>query len=129
MLRKIVGVSRDPVEDYVTWIRRVTRRARSMAREANIQPWPQRQRELKWNWAGHVARRTTRDWVWRVTFWRDRHWTETVGGDYLRPMRRRVGRWSRWEDEVQKYAASVGWSRWHDAAQDRDAWKSVADNF
>ena len=129
MLRKIVGISRYPCEDYVTWVKRATRRARALASEANIKPWLQRQRKSKWDWAGHVARKSVSDWVWRVTFWRDREWTDDVGGDCFRPMRRRAGRWSRWEDEVQKYAASIGWSRWSEAARDRDAWKCVADSF
>ena len=124
MTRKMVDVRRGPDEDYVIWVKRATKRARDSAADTGIKFWDQHAKDLKWHWAGHVARRSASEWIWRVTFWRDREWTEAVGEQAQRPLRRRPGRWCRWEDEVHKASASLGWRRWHDTAQDREKWRN-----
>ena len=75
MLRRIVQVRMSPQEDYVSWIQRATRRARKVAADSGVKFWDKRHLELKWFWAGHVARRSACEWLWRVTFWRDHNWT------------------------------------------------------
>ncbi|CAG9088762.1 unnamed protein product [Plutella xylostella] len=65
---------------------------------------------LKWQWAGHVARRADDRWSRKVLEWRPR-----VG-------KRRVGRPpTRWSDDLRKVAGS----RWMQMAGDRLGWRSA----
>ncbi|CAG9116951.1 unnamed protein product [Plutella xylostella] len=67
---------------------------------------------LKWQWAGHVARRADDRWSRKVLEWRPR-----VG-------KRRVGRPpTRWSDDLRKVAGS----RWMQMAGDRLGWRSLCD--
>ena len=60
--------------------------------------------KLKWQWAGHVARRTDGRWSTRVLEWRPRTGKRSVG----RPP-------ARWSDDLRK----VGGSGWTGKAVDR----------
>ena len=78
MLRKIVGIQRkkisctageliDPsgteLEPWVDWfIIRATRAAESIHYEMGGKDWVEEQRRRKWQWAGHIARRTDGRW-------------------------------------------------------------------
>lgn len=69
---------------------------------------------LKWQWAGHIARRTDGRWGRRVLEWR------------IRTGRRSVGRPpTRWTDDLVKVAGS----RWMRAAQDRMSWRSKGEAY
>ena len=63
--------------------------------------------ELKWNWAGHLARRGDGRWSKAVTEWRPSNGKRSVG----RPA-------ARWADDIVAIAG-VTWMR---LAQDRGAW-------
>ena len=70
--------------------------------------------KLKWQWAGHVCRRTDDRWSRKVLEWRPR-----VG-------KRRVGRPpARWTDDLKKVAGS-GWMK---KAGDRALWRSLGEAY
>ena len=130
MLRRIVGTRRFPEEEWLNWIQRVTRKAVAMAVSQNVRNWQWAHFKSKWLWAGHVARRPTTIWVWRVTTWRDDEWQElasTAGlGRPLRPSRRR---WMKWEDALRRFCDSCGAGEWKHHAQQRDNWSTAAESF
>ena len=129
MLRSITGIRRRPDEEYVSWIQRATRKARSLASAHGVRFWDVTYGRLQWRWAGHVARRAPSEWVWKVTFWRDGEWTSLMKRYIDRPLRARPGRWSRWEDAVIKKAASMEWPIWRIAAENRQEWRDAADQL
>ena len=65
--------------------------------------------KLKWNWAGHVARRTDNRWTTCITFWTPRGHTRNRG----RPKKR--GR-----DDLDSFL-----KHWHRVAQNVVQWKSM----
>ncbi|CAH2229473.1 jg20853 [Pararge aegeria aegeria] len=72
------------------------------------------EQELKWQWAGHIARRTDGRWGLKVLEWRPRTEKRSVS----RPARR-------WTDDIRRVAAS----RWRQASQDRGLWNSLRKTF
>ncbi|KAI8421377.1 hypothetical protein MSG28_009457 [Choristoneura fumiferana] len=66
--------------------------------------------KLKWQWAGHIARRTDDRWGQKVLEWRPRTGRRAVG----RPP-------TRWSDDLVKIAGS----RWMRKAQDRSEWRAL----
>ncbi|KAL0871065.1 hypothetical protein ABMA27_004870 [Loxostege sticticalis] len=69
---------------------------------------------LKWQWAGHIARRTDGRWGRKVLEWRPRTGRRNVG----RPP-------TRWTDDLVKVAGGA----WMRAAQDQILWKSSGEAF
>ncbi|KAI8424129.1 hypothetical protein MSG28_002725 [Choristoneura fumiferana] len=69
---------------------------------------------LKWQWAGHIARRTDGRWGRKLLEWRPRIGKRSVG----RPP-------TRWTDDLVK-AAGV---RWMQAAANRSNWRSVGEAY
>ena len=69
---------------------------------------------LKWQWAGHIARRTDGRWGGKVLEWRPRTGKRSVG----RPP-------TRWSDDLVRCAGS-GWMR---KARDRSLWKSMGEAY
>ena len=74
----------------------------------------QRVKLLKWQWAGHLARRTDNRWTTRITQWYPRGIT--------RPRRRPN---LKWDYDIKKVAGTT-WSR---QAQDREAWKQMKEDY
>ena len=70
--------------------------------------------KLKWQWAGHVGRRTDERWSRRVFEWRTRLGKRSVG----RPP-------ARWTDDIKKVAGG-GWMR---CAEDRALWLSLGEAY
>jgi hypothetical protein len=70
--------------------------------------------DLKWQWAGHIARRTDGRWGGKVLEWRPRTGKRSVG----RPP-------TRWTDDLVKVAGS----RWMRAAQDRSSWGTLGEAY
>lgn len=70
--------------------------------------------KLKWQWAGHIARRTDGRWSRRVLEWRPRTGKRSVG----RPP-------ARWTDDIVKSAGK----HWMRAASDRTRWKSLGEAY
>ncbi|CAH2238606.1 jg1148 [Pararge aegeria aegeria] len=90
---------------------RVTQRAMeramlgvSLRNRTRVTDIAQRVAKLKWQWAGHIARRTDGRWGLKVLEWRPRTGKRSVG----RPQ-------TRWTDDIRRVAGS----RWRQAAQDR----------
>ncbi|XP_063539716.1 uncharacterized protein LOC134748833 [Cydia strobilella] len=103
MERAMLGVSlRDRVRnDDIRSRTRVTDIARRIA-------------NLKWQWAGHIARRTDGRWGRKVLEWRPRTGRRTAG----RPP-------TRWSDDLVKVAGI----RWLRAAQDRSEWRALGEAY
>ncbi|CAB3231006.1 unnamed protein product [Arctia plantaginis] len=74
----------------------------------------QRISALKWQWAGHIARRTDGRWGSKVLQWRPRTGKRSVG----RPP-------TRWTDDLVKVAGN----RWMQAAINRPRWKSLGEAY
>ncbi|KAI8431975.1 hypothetical protein MSG28_004504 [Choristoneura fumiferana] len=70
--------------------------------------------KLKWQWAGHIARRTDGRWGQKVLEWRPRTGRRAVG----RPP-------TRWSDDLVKIAGS----RWMRKAQDRSEWRALGEAY
>ena len=128
MLRNIVGIRRYEGQTWVDWITSATRASWKVARDSGVRFWLTAQADMKWRWAGHVARTTPVDWLWSVTSWRDDQWAQhQIQGS--RPLRTRAGRWTRWEDSVKRFVGQQSCMHWRDQAQDRDAWRALAQPF
>ena len=88
MERQMLGITK---MDRKTskWIRQQT----------NVQDIKARVKELKWRWAGHVARITDNRWTKEVTEWIP-----------LNEKRKRARPKTRWEDDIRKFVG-VTWMR------------------
>ena len=127
MLRRIVGAARAPDEDYVCWIKPVTRKAETLAKSAGVRDWIAAHSLLKWSWAGHVACRPAKTWVWQVSAWRDSEWqglAMEVGPS--RPMRPSRRRWMKWEDSLRRFFMMEGHGNWKVMTADREKWAGMA---
>ncbi|CAH0677679.1 unnamed protein product [Spodoptera exigua] len=74
----------------------------------------QRISKLKWQWAGHICRRTDDRWSKRVLEWRPRLGKRSVG----RPP-------ARWTDDIRRVAGS-GWMR---RAEHRAQWRAIGEAY
>ncbi|XP_046976516.1 uncharacterized protein LOC124542632 [Vanessa cardui] len=70
--------------------------------------------KLKWQWAGHICRRTDNRWGKRVLEWRPRLGKRSVG---------RPG--ARWSDDLRK-TAGRSWMR---VAQERSQWRAIGEAY
>ena len=130
MLRRIVGIRRFADEGWIDWIKRVTRKTFAIAASQNVRQWQHAHFKSKWLWAGHVARRPSMTWVWRVTTWRDAEWQEfATESGMVRPLRPLRRRWMKWEDAMRRFCTSSGISEWKHYAQQRETWSAAADCF
>ena len=115
MLRLIVGVPRQPHEDWVDYIQRSTHRSESLSKKhgATVRVRPQRART--WSLAGKAAASTDQRWIQRLLDWKP--WFRT-------PTHRSVGhphkRWDDslvalvggdWEQAVGNPAVWIAWAR------------------
>eukprot|EP00973_Karenia_brevis_P053307 7409707-Karenia_brevis.AAC.1 len=130
MLRRIVGVRRQPEEQWVQWVRRVTAPTLNIARESRVRDWIDTHFERKWAWAGHVARRPYSAWTWKVTFWRDsswQAWAQEWGNQRpLRPSRRR---WMKFEDVLRRFCTQKGLGEWNRMSKNKTDWLLQSKEF
>ena len=130
MLRRIVGPTRAPEEEYLTWITRTARKAETLVDAVGVRDWNETHFRAKWQWGGHVARRSTDSWLWRVSTWRDSEWQTLVLeagiARALRPSRRR---WTKWEDAFRSFCAAKNLGPWTGAASNREASSAQVDSF
>ncbi|CAH2231959.1 jg4020 [Pararge aegeria aegeria] len=89
-------------------------RNEEIRRRTRVTDIAQRVAKLKWQWAGHIARRTDGRWGLKVLEWRPRTGKRSVG----RPQ-------TRWTDYIRRVAGS----RWRQAAQDRALWNSLQKTY
>ncbi len=103
MERAMLGVSlRDRIRNDV------------IRERTNVTDIARRISKLKWQWAGHVCRRTDGRWSRRVL-----EWIPLLG-------KRSVGRPpARWTDDLRR-VAGVGWMR---KAEDRDIWRRMGETY
>jgi endonuclease/exonuclease/phosphatase family metal-dependent hydrolase len=103
MERAMIGVSK---RDHRTneWVRQQT----------GVQDIIVRIKQLKWQWAGHVARITDNRWTRSVTEWLP-----------LDQKRKKARPKVRWEDDIKKYIG-VTWMR---VGRDRKSWKHHEEAF
>ena len=103
MERRMLGVSlKDRKRNE--WIRKMTK----------VTDVIERVKKLKWQWAGHIARREDGRWTREILDWYPR--------GVKRPQKRPRGRWI---DEIRRMCG-VAWMR---VAQDRSEWKSTGEAF
>ena len=86
----------------------------SIRQQTGLQDIIIRIKQLKWQWAGHVARITDNRWTKNITEWVP-----------LEGKRKRARPKTRWEDEIVQ-AEGVTWAR---VAQDRKMWKCHEEAF
>ena len=130
MMRRICGFRRCPDELWLDWMLRTTGKARSIADDAGVRDWVGTHARYKWAWAGHVARRDSSSWLWRVSTWRDYAWNHLsleVGS--CRPLRPSRWGWMKWEDPIRRFSSCMLGSSWCDCAQDRAQWSRECDSF
>lgn len=89
-------------------------RNEEIRRRTKITDIAQRSSKLKWQWAGHIARRTDGRWSRKVLEWIPRIGKRSVG----RPP-------ARWTDDLAK-VAGVGWMQ---AASDRSEWRLLGEAY
>ncbi|CAG9788817.1 unnamed protein product [Diatraea saccharalis] len=70
--------------------------------------------KLKWQWAGHISRRTDNRWGKRVLEWRPRLGKRSVG----RPQ-------ARWSDDLRKMAGRS----WMRTAENRNRWRAIGEAY
>ena len=130
MLTRIVGCPRREEEEWLDWLCRTTRNARSWAERAGIHDWTYGHFKCKWHWAGHVARRSATTWLYQVSTWRDSYW-QSIATDSgaARPIRPLTRRWMKWEDVLRRYCGSEGLGPWMNYAAKREQWLLRADSF
>jgi len=103
MERAMLGISRLDKQTKV-WIRQKT----------GLQDIIVRIKQLKWQWAGHIARTTDNRWTRNITEWIP-----------LEGKRKQARPKTRWEDEIVQ-VEGVTWAR---VAQDRKRWKYHEEAF
>ena len=103
MERAMLGISRLDKQTNM-WIRQKT----------GLQDIIVRIKQLKWQWAGHIARTTDNRWTRNITEWIP-----------LEGKRKRARPKTRWEDEIVQ-VEGVTWAR---VAQDRKRWKYHEEAF
>ena len=102
MERSMLGITlRDKMTNQ--WIRQQTKVVDIMERIAS----------LKWNWAGHIARRTDERWTKTIMNWRP---------PATRPMGRPPERWT---NSIKRTAGT----KWQQLAIDRSAWKEKGEAY
>jgi hypothetical protein len=69
---------------------------------------------LKWQWAGHISRRTDDRWGKRVLEWRPRLCKRNV----VRPQ-------ARWSDDLRRTAGTS----WMQVAMDRARWREIGEAY
>ncbi|CAH2235516.1 jg19493 [Pararge aegeria aegeria] len=89
-------------------------RKEEIRRRTRVTDIAQRVAKLKWQWVGHVARRTAGRWGLTVLEWRPR----TAKRSVSRPPMRRT-------EDIRRVAGS----RWRQAAQDRVSWNSLQKTY
>ena len=108
------------IEECVHWVIRATGIAEQRAKLHKVSDWVTNQREIKWSWAGHVARRWDGRWSAAVLNW-------TPAG--IRKVGRPRIRWDqRICDFVETYV-ELDPESWMALAQDREAWKALKEDF
>lgn len=70
--------------------------------------------KLKWQWAGHICRRTDNRWGKRVLEWRPRLGKRSVG----RPQ-------ARWSDDLRRTAGR----NWMREAENRPKWRAIGEAY
>jgi hypothetical protein len=125
---KIMHVGRRPDEDYVTWVRRATKKAEEAAKKSGVKCWLSMHLTNKWRWAESLANMDSDRWAARTTFWRDSDWwsyqprgSSSYGA---RPIRARPGNMLRWEDDLRKYTDYYELDFWQKVALNAADWNS-----
>ena len=130
-----VAPRRAPDEDYLAWLSRATHSAESARDSVGIKSWGVAASLRKCSWAGHVARMNAQGWASRMTAWRDSVWwaeqDHRSSPSVIRPMRARVGHFTRWEAELCKFSSSLDWPHWWNSAAEVSTveWNTYSERF
>ena len=88
-------------------------RNEAIRQRTNVIDIAQRISRLKWQWAGHICRRT------------DDRWSKRVSEQRPRLGKRNVGPPARWGDDIRN-VAGIGWMP---RAQDRAQWRAIGEAY
>jgi hypothetical protein len=109
-------------ETWVEWCIRATGISEHHANIAGVTDWVHGQRQRKWNFAGHTARREDGRWSTKLLKWAPELSHRGAGHPKLR-----------WADPLTKYtSAAFGCDErtgWTDYAQDRLSWAFLLEDF
>ena len=89
-------------------------RNEELRRRSKIKDVIERIAELKWSWAGHVARQSDTKWPLKILNWRPRLTKRSQGRPQLR-----------WIDDIRRTAGAA----WKHAAQCRSTWKTLGEAY
>ena len=96
MLWTIVAPRRAPNEDWIDWVKRATRKARTFADSAGIRWWLAAHNTAKLKWARRVVNGGQQTWAWHTLTWRDSMWQAIVDRTSKRYVKlSRKGPWTR----------------------------------
>eukprot|EP00973_Karenia_brevis_P054834 7623296-Karenia_brevis.AAC.1 len=91
-----------------------------MLKKCHVDDWVSAQREKKWHWAGHLARRTDSRWSSLLLKFQPRCGHRNRG----HPVKR-------WCDDIIHFFVTRGYAKdaWMDVAQDRDRWIALESDY
>ena len=110
------------LESWADWIKRVTKESELHFMRAGVRDWLEEQRQRKWQWAGHIARRTDSRWGRLLLDW-------TPNGH--RKQGRPKTRWSDVLVDFFRYQLGNDLSdkMWKYQALDKDIWQELQIEF
>ena len=121
--------SRDELEPWVDWIRRVTHNVENTLKKMKIRTWVEQARKRKWKFAAELFSGTgERKWTHIAL-----EWSPQIHSDALRPLARRKPTRPnmRWTDELQNFVKNHlrPERQWYDVCSNPVFWKTCEDQF
>ena len=114
IIRKLQVTQRSMERCILAITRRDRKRIEWIRQKTQVTDVIHRIKSLKWQWAGHLARRTDNRWTTRITQW------------YPRGVKRPRGRPNmRWDQDINKIAGTT----WSQLAQNRIAWAQLKEEY
>ena len=120
--------SRDDVEPWLDWIKRVTHNVENSLQRLGIKTWVEQARKRKWKWAAKLYSGLGEQKWSHIAL----EWNPQIHSDAPRSTaRRRPTRPNaRWTDELRNFFTRLRLERaWNDVCSDPDFWKTHESNF
>jgi hypothetical protein len=121
--------SRDHLEPWVEWIKRVTNNVEESLKRLNIRTWVEQAKKRKWKFAAELfSGKGERKWTHTAI-----EWNPQIHRDASRPLARRKPTRPnlRWADELQAFVKNHlrPERQWNDVCSDPDFWRNCEDQF
>ena len=121
--------SRDHLEPWVEWIKRVTNNVEESLKRLNIRTWVEQAKKRKWKFAAELfSGKGERKWTHMAI-----EWDPQIHRDASRPLARRKPTRPnlRWADELQAFVKNHlrPERQWNDVCSDPDFWRNCEDQF